>query len=385
MNGRTCQLCGKPLSRLWAGGGGDFCSREHRNQYRLRCGMDTLLEASKHASLMRRRDQPRQFPVSHLQVKSNITPRSFGWLRVSARPLALRNLPSVAASNHRMNAGDGKFVPLAASGGLRNSKTAHARLASAPGNFKRKLAIPPACRRRAALSLSPAGLARIRFKVEGSRAARRSYVMLAKPSRRSVLPKTAFRSLGIEPLGNLTGRRTRHLKTAAKVGNALRVSGNAGFRLPALTIRDTASPAPAAKGLKWPTTMHVRRALRLSREIVPYPAEKDFQRAAVRLPAERKLSPNSGLPVAAARKLAGSPKANQLENRSAEWRQYGSDSQPVTRDSGLETAQAAATARYLPMTLSPAKSAGAHRVETARFEPPEHATVGISYPWNSTR
>jgi len=42
MNGRTCQLCGKPLSRFTVGSGGDFCSREHRNQYRLRAGMDRL-------------------------------------------------------------------------------------------------------------------------------------------------------------------------------------------------------------------------------------------------------------------------------------------------------------------------------------------------------
>ena len=36
MTARTCQLCGKPLSRLRVGGDGDFCSREHRNQHRLR-------------------------------------------------------------------------------------------------------------------------------------------------------------------------------------------------------------------------------------------------------------------------------------------------------------------------------------------------------------
>src|ERR1017187_6793000 len=59
MNARTCLLCGKPLSRIWVGAGEDFCSREHRNQYRLRRGMDRLLEANKVASLMRRREQPK--------------------------------------------------------------------------------------------------------------------------------------------------------------------------------------------------------------------------------------------------------------------------------------------------------------------------------------
>lgn len=65
MNARTCQLCGKPLGRIRVGAGEDFCSREHRNQYRLRQGMDRLQEANKVASVMRRREQLR--PLSGLQ------------------------------------------------------------------------------------------------------------------------------------------------------------------------------------------------------------------------------------------------------------------------------------------------------------------------------
>ena len=118
MNGRTCQLCGKPLSRIWAGGGGDFCSREHRNQHRLRCGMDTLLEANKHASLMRRRDQPRQFLTAHLQCNSAIEPRAFGPIRqLVARPL-LRHVPEGSSlARARVVTGDGRFLPPAAAGG----------------------------------------------------------------------------------------------------------------------------------------------------------------------------------------------------------------------------------------------------------------------------
>ncbi len=56
MSAKSCLFCGKPLSRIWVGSGEDFCSREHRNQYRLRRGMDRLLEANKLASLMRRRE-----------------------------------------------------------------------------------------------------------------------------------------------------------------------------------------------------------------------------------------------------------------------------------------------------------------------------------------
>ena len=40
MSARTCQLCGKALSRLRVGTEGDFCSREHRSQFGLRAGMD---------------------------------------------------------------------------------------------------------------------------------------------------------------------------------------------------------------------------------------------------------------------------------------------------------------------------------------------------------
>jgi hypothetical protein len=57
MSARTCHLCGKTLSRMRVGTDGEFCSREHRNQYRLRRSMDQLQEANVMASLLRRREQ----------------------------------------------------------------------------------------------------------------------------------------------------------------------------------------------------------------------------------------------------------------------------------------------------------------------------------------
>ena len=63
MGGRVCLHCGKTLSRIRVGAGEDFCSREHRNQYRFRRSMDHLQEAGKVASLMRRRESPR--PLVH--------------------------------------------------------------------------------------------------------------------------------------------------------------------------------------------------------------------------------------------------------------------------------------------------------------------------------
>jgi len=74
MNARSCQLCGKPLSRLRVGGDGDFCSKEHRNQFRLRAGMDRLVEVNKVAILMRRRESARPILASSL-IRRGITAR----------------------------------------------------------------------------------------------------------------------------------------------------------------------------------------------------------------------------------------------------------------------------------------------------------------------
>ena len=59
MNAKNCMLCGRPLGRIRVGAGGDFCSREHRNQYRLRRSMDCLTEANKVSTLARRRENPK--------------------------------------------------------------------------------------------------------------------------------------------------------------------------------------------------------------------------------------------------------------------------------------------------------------------------------------
>src|ERR1017187_1736170 len=98
MNGRTCQLCGKALSRFTGGSGGDFCSREHRNQFRLRLGMDRLLEANKVASLMRRRENAKAIPAAQLASDCATSPRPAGHMRVPMRQPDVHSLlPSPAA------------------------------------------------------------------------------------------------------------------------------------------------------------------------------------------------------------------------------------------------------------------------------------------------
>src|SRR5579871_1647905 len=66
MSAKTCQLCGKPLGRR--NSDGEFCSREHRTQFRLRRGMDRLEEANKVANIMRRRENLRPIPASELSA-----------------------------------------------------------------------------------------------------------------------------------------------------------------------------------------------------------------------------------------------------------------------------------------------------------------------------
>src|ERR1035441_7128988 len=70
MSAKACLLCGKPLGRLRVGGDGEFCSREHRNQHRLRRGMDRLEEANKVTSLIRRRENPRHILAARLMCNS---------------------------------------------------------------------------------------------------------------------------------------------------------------------------------------------------------------------------------------------------------------------------------------------------------------------------
>src|ERR1700761_7442155 len=85
MTGRICQLCGKPLSRFTVGSGGDFCSREHRNQFRLRLGMDRLMEANKVANLMRRRENAKTIPAAQLARDFKVSPRVASVVRMPVR------------------------------------------------------------------------------------------------------------------------------------------------------------------------------------------------------------------------------------------------------------------------------------------------------------
>ena len=76
MNAKSCLLCGKSLARIRVGAGGDFCSREHRNQYRLRRSIDCLTEANKVATLARRRETPKPVFAGPAAGLANAAPRA---------------------------------------------------------------------------------------------------------------------------------------------------------------------------------------------------------------------------------------------------------------------------------------------------------------------
>lgn len=189
MSARACQLCGKPLSRIRVGTDGDFCSREHRNQFRLRQGMDRLMEANTVASLMRRRERPK-----------NIVPK----------------LTDSASSLERRGFSQGPPIPVRPGFVMRS---AHMSLGTGNG-------LGHASRTQIAL---------VRFHVLGTGDARHSMNVLPRPSHGLFLlpkPRRAGRG-GSER----TMAPAREISPAPLAGVMLRVSGSAGFRLPRVQVR----------------------------------------------------------------------------------------------------------------------------------------------------
>jgi len=199
MSARTCQYCGKPLSRIWVGAG-EFCSREHRNQYRMRRGMDRLLEANQVASVMRRRENPKA--ISSLHAPADLTPRALETSSV-------------------------RFLP--------------------PWN---QLAVPRS--RWSPPVRLPISRGPLKPHPRTSSMERREFGMLQELVRQ-VPP--GVQAPSIEPPGasylNRT-RQPRRLQFAPQMGVALRVSAAAGFRLSAIQKESIGVPALRAAVLKWP-------------------------------------------------------------------------------------------------------------------------------------
>jgi hypothetical protein len=202
MNAKNCLLCGRPLGRIRVGAGGDFCSREHRNQYRLRRGMDCLTEANKVSTLARRRENPKALFADAAPGIARLAPR--GFLEAPSMMLSAARRP--AAPERRAVRDAGGHLPEAS---LAQLTRASAGPAGGPRAFGMKL--PGAGR--------PA--------VEG-RSAKPAAMHKARLADR-------YRTLG-------------KVAPAASMGKAFRVAAKVGFRPPPMSAARGARAVAARAG-----------------------------------------------------------------------------------------------------------------------------------------
>jgi hypothetical protein len=263
MNVRTCQLCGKPLSRLRVGGDGDFCSKEHRNQSRLRKGMDRLAEVDKVASLMRRRENPRHIAPAQLMCNSALSRRGFfesKTVLLTPEPGGFTpRLPGPAAPRIGRNL-ERSFPPRAArlSGGSATRRS-HPGLIQITGSGQSPEIPQPERPMRARVAQAPILAIECRFPMPAS--VPREYGMQHPRGGRvhlGELPSVLSSPEPRESLALRTGLNLRPIPSAALEGNALRVSIAVGFTLPRKQLRGFAGTATRPTALVWPHQLHHR-------------------------------------------------------------------------------------------------------------------------------
>jgi hypothetical protein len=102
--------------------GGDFCSREHRNQYRLRRSMECLTEANKVATLARRRENPKPL-ASAAPVPPDSSRRPFlespEFSPRQVTPMPARLTPGIKSDAERPKSGPVRLGLAAGIGGTR--------------------------------------------------------------------------------------------------------------------------------------------------------------------------------------------------------------------------------------------------------------------------
>jgi hypothetical protein len=250
MSVRTCQLCGKPLSRILSGGG-DFCSREHRNQYRLRCGMDRLMEADKLASMMRRRDHLKQFPNSVLLAQVPLAPREYPAAPIAAeRPVLSSRAPVTDMVKRRIECATG-FIARRVACGMAATEVQRTG-PRARFVFPGRLFLAAARARRLPVSMPRAGSVPENPRAaENARLRQRAFDILTRLVRGAHLAG-AFPNRGLKLRTGLERQKFRRIPPAAKLGNAFRVSSAAAFRVPRQAARGTALPPPRIDGMIWP-------------------------------------------------------------------------------------------------------------------------------------
>ncbi len=254
MSARTCQLCGRPLSRIWVGAGGDFCSREHRSQYGLRLGMDRLQEANKVATLMRRRENLKLVVPAQAQSLASLQRRGFDQNMPWSEPLApadhMRSIQPALES--RLEGGGDFFLPRPrgskdkqpprSSGYLRHAGEATSAMLPALGEYKMRVTLP---------GPRPA---RVWDGARSLKARRRGFPLPRRRASRAVLPSESRR----QPVGGATYQRdaapSLWLELPMHEGSPVRVAGAQPIRPPERQLRRFAV-AHRAPALLWPGAM----------------------------------------------------------------------------------------------------------------------------------
>src|ERR1017187_2020743 len=250
MNARTCQLCGKPLSRFAVGSGGDFCSREHRNQYRLRLGMDRLMEADKVASLMRRRENAKQISTEFLLTDYNVAPRNYRPARIPVQNPSMDGCKPTPA---------GLFVPRGPNRSDKAAKLGHVKVALAAQPRSLGLAMsggrsvtpPPLRSHKLPVEIPQSRQAVVRNRILKPDANPREFGILRHPPLRVHIGSENHKRYSITPVGAhslKSSQRTHTLRNRPVEGKELRVSASAGFRLPepVRPVIELAKPGPVA-------------------------------------------------------------------------------------------------------------------------------------------
>ena len=250
MNARTCQLCGKPLSRFAVGSGGDFCSREHRNQYRLRLGMDRLMEADKVASLMRRRENAKQISTEFLLTDYDVAPRNYPPARIPAQNPSMDGFKPTPAA---------LFVPRVPERSDKAAKLGHVKVAGvarprslqlAMSGGRSAIPLPPRSH-RLSVQIPQSRKAIVRDRILKADADPRAFGILRHPPLRVHIGSENRKRYSIPPVGAhslKSSQRTHTLRNHPVKGKELRVSASAGFRLPE-PVRpaiELAKPGPVA-------------------------------------------------------------------------------------------------------------------------------------------
>jgi len=251
MSARTCQLCGRPLSRIWVGAGGDFCSREHRNQYGLRLGMDRLQEANKVATLMRRRENLKTVMPAQAESLASLQRHGFHRSMRLAEPAPPANhMRSIRPLLEAEMRGGGEFFSPQA----RSQKEKHAPRSSGylrGGGEATTLMLREPPEHKMPVTLPRQRPPRVWDGSRSLKARRRGFPLPRRRAARAVLSGEAQR----QPMGGATYQRgaepPKWLALPMHVGRRVRAAGSQPIQPPQRQLRALAL-ARRAPELIWP-------------------------------------------------------------------------------------------------------------------------------------